>query len=99
MSEFDERYAKNGENYSDYPKQDSPYDVFEEENNRRQHLSRDSERERAKSKEKDRERERDFERERERRDRERKESRAQHTAADEDAEAKRNGGEEGAHGR
>ncbi|GLJ06857.1 hypothetical protein SUGI_0050370 [Cryptomeria japonica] len=59
MSEFDRRYARNGENYNDYPKQDLPCDVFEDENIRHQHFSRDSEREGAKSKEKERERDRD----------------------------------------
>lgn len=66
MSDFDGRYDGNGENYDDYPKQDSPYDVFEEKDIQRQHSSRDSERERAKSKEKDRERDRDRDKDRDR---------------------------------
>ncbi|XP_057825482.2 splicing factor U2af large subunit B isoform X2 [Cryptomeria japonica] len=66
MADFDGRYDGNGENYDDYPKQDSPYDVFEDKDIQRQHSSRDSERERAKSKEKDRERDRDRDKDRDR---------------------------------
>ncbi|KAH9314204.1 hypothetical protein KI387_022831 [Taxus chinensis] len=66
MSEYDGRYDGNGEGFDDYPKQDSPYDVFEEKDIQRQHSSRDSERERAKSRDKDRDRDREKDRDRER---------------------------------